>query len=566
MANDLKNKFTGLFKGWFSGGKKESSPPPRAVAAAAPSALASTVVPKPPTPPAPPVPIAPPPTPVIEDANEIHLPLQPVLANLPMDLRARVVQSPSAAAALTVSLETVLTQLAYGAVKITFGELRQAAPELFTRAMDFDQKEIALPLNEILSRINPSLLTRRGTQKRVQVSEEINSPFGQQGQGITISKNAKPAAPAAPARAATPAAAPSPAPAATPAFTPRWSKPAGTPAPANGNAPVAPPAPAPSIKFSPTPPSSAPLPVNSIGDAPAVEQPSILAPLSALSVSWPDALKLEIVQQNLSDAQAALPVPLIEPALKRGRVTFPWRSIRSWIKPTPPPVSIHDAVELELPLNIIAPMFFTKQKATTAQRKVSVNEEIPNLFFGFPQPGVAPVETVTPPTPVAVPVPPPPKRTAVGAALPSVDTNFFTRHAMPPAGVSDTEFQRKGGMDSIGEPATPQEIVGRAISLPGVAGVVIALPDGLKVASHVPAELNADTLAAFLPQLFGRVSQCSAQLRMGDLNNLNFTVGNVPWKIFRVNAVYFAAFGRAGETLPTAHLASLATELDHKRK
>jgi hypothetical protein len=52
---------------------------------------------------------------------------------------------------------------------------------------------------------------------------------------------------------------------------------------------------------------------------------------------------------------------------------------------------------------------------------------------------------------------------------------------------------------------------------------------------------------------------------MGDLNNLNFTVGNVPWKIFRVNAIFFAAFGRVGEGLPTAELASLAGELDRKR-
>ena len=101
--------------------------------------------------------------------------------------------------------------------------------------------------------------------------------------------------------------------------------------------------------------------------------------------------------------------------------------------------------------------------------------------------------------------------------------------------------------------------------LEGVAGAIVALPDGLKVASEIPPELNADTMAAFLPQLFGRVTQCSKELRMGELNNLNFTVGNVPWKIFRVNAVYFAAFGRVGQALPTAQLAMLATELDRKR-
>jgi predicted regulator of Ras-like GTPase activity (Roadblock/LC7/MglB family) len=99
-----------------------------------------------------------------------------------------------------------------------------------------------------------------------------------------------------------------------------------------------------------------------------------------------------------------------------------------------------------------------------------------------------------------------------------------------------------------------------------VAGSLIALPDGLMVASQLSPDLNGDTLAAFLPQIFAKVNQCTKELRMGELNNLNFTVGNVPWKIFRVNAIFFAAFGRAGEPLPTGQLAALAAELDHKGK
>ena len=52
---------------------------------------------------------------------------------------------------------------------------------------------------------------------------------------------------------------------------------------------------------------------------------------------------------------------------------------------------------------------------------------------------------------------------------------------------------------------------------------------------------------------------------MGELNNLHFTVGNIPWKIFRVNAIFFAAFGTAGQPLPTAQLALLAAQLDRKK-
>jgi len=37
------------------------------------------------------------------------------------------------------------------------------------------------------------------------------------------------------------------------------------------------------------------------------------------------------------------------------------------------------------------------------------------------------------------------------------------------------------------------------MALNGVVGALVALPDGLTVASEIPSDLNADTLAAFLP-------------------------------------------------------------------
>jgi len=86
------------------------------------------------------------------------------------------------------------------------------------------------------------------------------------------------------------------------------------------------------------------------------------------------------------------------------------------------------------------------------------------------------------------------------------------------------------------------------------------------VASRIPAEYNGDTLAAFLPQIFTKVGSCTKELRMGDLNNVSFTVGNVPWKIFRVNAIFFAVFGHAAKPMPTAQLAALAAQLDRKSK
>jgi predicted regulator of Ras-like GTPase activity (Roadblock/LC7/MglB family) len=327
----------------------------------------------------------------------------------------------------------------------------------------------------------------------------------------------------------------------------------------------------------------------------------ISAPLAALSEDWPEGLRLEITKLSLSNAQVLLPANLIEPALKRGRVTFTWQNLRSLIKPTPPPASIHDGVELELPLKIVAPLFFTRQKAAPRQQQaVLPPADIPILFFGFPQPQTeAPLKAPEPKVPEPkVPEPKAPEPKAQQAEAPVLETLVsgtpikapapeVIRPALKPVDakladsnyymwgetndtpkLDETEYKHppKPATDFTSRYATPQEIITRAMALPGVAGALVALPDGLKVASQIPSDLNADTLAAFLPQIYDRVSQCTKELRMGALNNFNFTVGNVPWKIFRVNAVYFAAFGCTGEALPTAQLAALAAELNRKKQ
>jgi predicted regulator of Ras-like GTPase activity (Roadblock/LC7/MglB family) len=225
---------------------------------------------------------------------------------------------------------------------------------------------------------------------------------------------------------------------------------------------------------------------------------------------------------------------------------------------------------------VIAPLFMAAQRnSAKTQTKATVSNEIPDLFFGFPQPAApAPTAPILPPLPrsteTASPVIPPMLRQPeikVPAPKPQ-DTNFFPAadttqgsHTgeirTQPLAVTQTDF--------LNRQSHPKEVVVRAAALPGVAGSVVAMHDGLRVASQTPSDLNPDALAAFLPQIFERVSQSTRELRMGALNNLNFTVGNIPWKIFRINSVYFAAFGKAGEQLPSAQLAQLAAELDRKK-
>ncbi len=216
---------------------------------------------------------------------------------------------------------------------------------------------------------------------------------------------------------------------------------------------------------------------------------------------------------------------------------------------------------VNLPLALIAPLFLArdKQAKPEGQKRLQVDDKIPNLFFGFPQPAAAPAE----PEQREIPVLPAPK---------PAETNYFVWD-------DDSEVARVEGEDVpapvkpaaspgttfASRKATPNDVVTKASLLEGVYGAMVALPDGLLVASKLSPDVNGEAIAALIPQMYSKLSGCTKELRMGELNNLNFTVGNVPWKIFRVNGIFFAAYGCAGEPLPGAHLAELASELDYKK-
>ena len=353
------------------------------------------------------------------------------------------------------------------------------------------------------------------------------------------------------------------------------------PAPITPIAPVAAPEPEP-IRFSAPPAPEAVVPVTS------GETRFITVAIAELSGTWPEAVRNEINSQKLSGSWIGLPLTAVEGVIKSGKVAFPWKALRSWIKPfiaaAPSP---YDTTMLDLPLKVITPLFLAELKATRTQKRYSLDEEIPDLFFNSQPAEAVPVAlpVAPPPPPVAAftpvatrqmaPTPPPvapvqpphsaPVYPVASETARPVDTNYFAWKQKgaqePPAQQPEAAeeeppvFLKKGtntpGTAFLNRYATPNEIVSKAAVLDGVDGALIALPDGLLVASRIPTNMNADTIAAFLPQIFGRVSQCTRELRLGELNNLNFTVGNVPWKIFRVGSIYFAAFGRPGVPLPT---------------
>src|SRR5690348_1330601 len=134
-----------------------------------------------------------------QNGKGIELPLQRILEGLPLELQPRVTQTDVGDLTISVPLEKVLAQLSRGVVKISFGELRQAAPDIFTLQNDRDRVLVPLPLGEILSRLNPALITRRRVQRQIEVPDEISSPFDAHTPSLVFSVGpGKPAAEPAP--------------------------------------------------------------------------------------------------------------------------------------------------------------------------------------------------------------------------------------------------------------------------------------------------------------------------------------------------------------------------------
>ncbi len=478
--------------------------------------------------PAKPQPASPPPS--SSNGQEVNVSLQAVLNDFPAELADRILRRDVRGATLTISVQRALSQLPHGAVTLSYGELRQAAPQLFTPDSDCDHVPVNLPLNEILAQIDPTLIARAQTQKPAAVPQ-VNSPFEE------VRPNARQSA-AAPSRPVAPvrqSEAPRPVPATPiPASIPTFAS-TGT-----------------EVIQSSLQSVQAPSQGGKLADDTAF----LVTPLASLVEAWPEALRTEIAHLNLAEAKVELPVTTVQEGLKRGKVVLPWKMIRSWVKPAPQPVaSAYDNAALELPLEVLTPLFILRQrKAPKTQQKLAVDEAIPDLFSGPPRAESAPQQPAGGDTAVMARSGAAGAKSLNGSHPVTKGAEVFSRadQARPVEPVLAT-----------GE-TTPNEIVARAAALEGVAGALVALPDGLVVASKLSPGLNGEALAAFLPQFFGRISRGAKELGMGEVNNLNFTVDDVPWKISRVNSVFFAAFGRLNQALPATQLAALAAQLDQK--
>jgi len=441
------------------------------------------------------------PVPDVAD-EEVSIPLQSVINALPADLKRHVVPMDLGGATLTVALHRVLSQLPSGVVKLSFGVLRSAAPPLFSVNEEFDARDIELPLNEILVRINPALLPRPANQKSVTTIESMEDSFI--------------------------VAASSPAP--RPVSKPPAPGPIRVPLPSNAPAPKA---------SAATNPAPAPVAAKEPAVSPARE--SLIISLASLAATWPPEVRSEIGQLKCGGAQVFLPEQMVKLGMKQGKVAFPWQVIRGWIDPAPPAaVSKHDSTMLVLPLEVLMPLFVSRLKQLPkTQSRVFVDESIPPLFG---------------------PATPPEEREAEAAesSANSTESTTGTKDPAVKPKTPSTDFKNRY--------ISPTEVVTRASALEGVGGALVVLPEGLLVAAKVLTNQNPDALAAFLAGAWGRVSKSAEEAQVGELSQMEFTAQGIPWKIFRLHGVLFAAFGCVDGVLPIPELAAIAGEFELKKR
>jgi predicted regulator of Ras-like GTPase activity (Roadblock/LC7/MglB family) len=364
-----------------------------------------------------------------------------------------------------------------------------------------------------------------------------------------------------------------PAPVPTPAPAPA---PISVAAPAPATQPAPAPLPAVARSITPAAPTVPPAPA----PAPVADGPLIPIPVGQVAGGFPAEVRTALEAAG-SATEIRIPMQIIEPALKAGKVVFPWKQVIAWVQPalSPDAAAACAEVALEFPLRVVAPLFMAHHRGAAA-RKTEVNEEIPDLFSSAS--GALSSAAAVPQRANGLGVPP--ARQNVPAGLPSTAAPASARPVAPVAAPAHAPAPRVLGPaeparapvpagpaleDVIGSAArrySPKEIVQNASRIiPGVNGALLGMADGLLVTSAVPASVRADTVAAFLPQMFGRMGQYTKELGLGQLQSLTLTVEGSCWLVYKQPNIYFAVCGKPGEPMPFNLLAQIAAELSKQQ-
>ena len=502
-----------------------------------------------------------------------HLSLAAIVARFPDEIKPLLAREPDAAATVALPIPTILKQLPTGGVKMSLASLHRQAHGLIKPLSTGDKRSVEVPLAEVFRHLRPGAFRRR-EQRTIDVPDSGFNLFGD-------STNPYAIAPDDHVRAE-PKIVPEPTvldlTKEMPADAPRvlkmddglraqFSNGASAEAASHEAAPSAgsrPIAPSSDITLTPPPPPAGPAAVAAPSPVPfaAVPKPAgatLSLALTSLTATWPENVRSEIAALDPA-TQVVLPADDISAGLAKGRVSFFWKQIHSWLEPEcPAPSAAPGDTVLPLPLKVVAPAFLAASRKPAAERKgIAMDESIPALFSG----GRPPVEKP--------PAEKPPVAEAAPAAEPIAEPVYeaaATVDVPPPAPVTAPAPHKlpESVGEVLGQPHkqewTPAELVAGMVKLPGVAGAVVALQEGLPVAASLPEGVKSEVVAAFLPQIFARLNQYAGEMRLGDVDDLLFTTHGAHCQIYRLGYIYFAVLGKAGEALPWHELHLVTEEL-----
>ena len=598
----------GLFKRMLSKPELASeAPAAKPAPLARPSPVARPAAPAPVTPKS--VPLQPPrPRVARPPATDTHVQvaLASIASSLPESLSHKVPSNPDQY--IAIPIDRVLPQLGEGQVVITAAELRECSPEHFAALAGHDNLSVTLPLAEIVKQLSPAHFARR-EQQTTEVPDEVAPVFAQGNSGLPAARAVTPKGATVarpqptvttnltPATTATPGTPPSPAPENKIAMSPQ----ALAALNGRGTPPIATPTRAATVFAKPASTLAGPratvlnkpgIPGPKKPASPAKLTGELVVPLASVCEEWATEVRTQLGEIDVTNSQIFVPFEQLEPAMKSGKVLFSWQEVAAWIKPPLPipPTAKVGEMAVELPLKVIAPLFMSHHRGST-QKKVSVDTAIPDLFESVNSDGLPPaqvpqlppapvapvavVEPVSTPAPVApvpkVVIPVPVVQTPVAQA-PIVQAPAPVRVTAPsvapeakPVTAPPAPAQQSVSLEQvIGAAASrlsAKEIVANAARLPGADGALLALGDGLLVTSQTAPQIKAETIAAFLPQMFGRMNQYTKELALGPLEYLALGVEGGHWHIVKCPNIYFAVLGKRGETLPLNLLAQVAAEL-----
>jgi predicted regulator of Ras-like GTPase activity (Roadblock/LC7/MglB family) len=245
------------------------------------------------------------------------------------------------------------------------------------------------------------------------------------------------------------------------------------------------------------------------------------------------------------EAVVEIPVDELGTALRQGRVMFTWGEIQKWIKPNlgSAGASVFEDTPLILPVQVLVPLFVQNLPAPKAQKRITVPDSIPNLF-----------QTTAPAAAGALPK-------AEGSPSPAPADSGPAIATPPPQPASELG-------KVLGQPTktdwTPKEVVTATTALAGVSGAVIATADGLLVSAQLPPEFKPEAVAAFVPQLFGRITQMSKELKLGDGGEVVVHIGQTIVYMAPSGRNVLVALGKRGLPFPIDSLNVIARELARK--